>query len=45
MRDAKGTSTSTIEEGLGKPGTRVTVTIRATDKLFKSELCGTWSPA
>lgn len=45
MRDAGGTSQSTIEEGLSKPGARVTVTIRSTDKLFKSELCGTWTPA
>lgn len=45
MRDADGTIRSTIEEGLSRPGTKVTVTIRTGDKLFKSELCGTWSPA
>jgi hypothetical protein len=45
MRDAVGTTQSTIEEGLSRPGTKVTVTIRPGDKLFKSELCGTWSPA
>lgn len=45
MRDANGTTQSTIEEGLSRPGTKVTVTIRPGDKLFKSELCGTWSPA
>jgi hypothetical protein len=45
MRDANGTTASTIQEGLGKPGTKVTVTISSSDKLFKSELCGTWSPA
>lgn len=45
MRDTAGTSQSTLDEGLGKPGTRVTVTIKSTDKAFKSELCGTWTPA
>lgn len=45
MRDNAGTTQSTIEEGLSEPGSKVTVTIRAGDKLFKSELCGTWSPA
>lgn len=45
MRDARGTTDSTIAEGLSKPGTKVTVTISSSDKLFKSELCGTWSPA
>lgn len=45
MRDGNGTTQSTIEEGLSGPGSRVTVTIRSTDKLFKSELCGTWTPA
>jgi hypothetical protein len=45
MRNAGGTTQSTIEEGLNRPGTTVTVTILPGDKLFKSELCGTWSPA
>jgi hypothetical protein len=45
MRGNDGTSASTIEEGLGKPGSKVTITIRSTDKLFKSELCGMWAPA
>ena len=45
MRDTNGTTQSTIAEGLGEPSSHVTVTIKSTDKAFKSELCGTWTPA
>lgn len=45
MRDTSGTTQSTIAEGLGEPSSHVTVTIKSTDRAFKSELCGTWTPA
>jgi hypothetical protein len=36
---------SMIEEKLVEPGATATVTIKSTDKVFKTELCGTWKPA
>jgi hypothetical protein len=31
-----------IANGLGDPGTKLTVTIKATDKAFETRSCGTW---
>lgn len=36
--------TDIIANGLGDPGNRMTVTIRRTDKAFKTDGCGVWVP-
>lgn len=40
-----GTFDEIIANGNGTKGAPLTVTIAATDKAFKTERCGTWSPA
>lgn len=43
LRGTSGQFADIIANGLANPGAKVTVTIRSSDKAFKSEGCGDWT--
>lgn len=43
LKGASGEMADIISNGNGNPDTQVVVTIKATDKFFHAERCGTWT--
>jgi hypothetical protein len=43
LKNLEGSVDSIIANGIGKPGEKVTVTIKAADKAFQTDGCGDWA--